>query len=399
MQLRTLLLASLIAASAVSSAHGQELTPSRAQEIGLRSFQRSLERVQGDGLEPLLKSLVTTIRSYALDRSQLAKYGLGRFGSLFRGADFLEVNPSEGILERSSSTMAWFNYQGRRQLVRIQPIVTWRFVKGVLELQGIAPAPGSGPKVFSEGGSDSFRRSGIVPALTEKMLGEDVVPRRRLSQPNPASEATRGSTVADANPEDLAEKARGVLVYEGRSTSSPVLYQIQARELRELGSLGAWRRVTSRLGSGWIQAKVGGSKDQPATPSAPPGASARDLEVLARIVKGETNLGVPRAGRVAVAAVVLNRVRDRRWPNSTPGVAHEPLQFSCYNRRYRAKLYDGQIPDWAFEAAKAALRGEDPTRGATHYFNPFIVLPPWARKLKFIRRIGTNRSNAHDFYK
>lgn len=127
--------------------------------------------------------------------------------------------------------------------------------------------------------------------------------------------------------------------------------------------------------------------------------SQADLEVLARIVKGECPPDTPWEGKVAVAAVVLNRVERAGFPKTVRGVAHQPLQFSCYNRNVRQRLYNGPVPQWAFDAARAAARGEDPSRGATHYFNPYLVRPSWARNMRFIRRIGTTSTTTHDFYK
>jgi peptidoglycan hydrolase-like protein with peptidoglycan-binding domain len=143
---------------------------------------------------------------------------------------------------------------------------------------------------------------------------------------------------------------------------------------------------------------------QPDTSQSAIDASSSELEILARIVKGECPADVPWEGKVAVAAVVLNRVRSSRFPNSIQRVAHQPKQFSCYNSNVRRRLYFGPIPDYAWRAARAALAGQDPSGGADHYFNPYIVLPKWARRLKFIRRIGTpgtlrtRKRTTHDFY-
>lgn len=134
-------------------------------------------------------------------------------------------------------------------------------------------------------------------------------------------------------------------------------------------------------------------------------ASASDLEVLARIVKGECPETMPWEGKVAVAAVVLNRVRSAAFPRTIPGVAHQPSQFSCYNSNFRRKLYQGTIPDYAWRAARAALAGQDPSLGSTYYFNPYLVAPSWSRSKVFVRRIGREGSRAlrtqttHDFYR
>lgn len=127
--------------------------------------------------------------------------------------------------------------------------------------------------------------------------------------------------------------------------------------------------------------------------------NAADLEVVARIVKGECPPNMPWEGKVAVAAVLLNRVERPGYPKTVRGVAHQPLQFSCYNRNVRNRLYYGPVPQWCFDVARSAARGEDPTGGATHYFNPYLVRPGWARNLRFIKRIGTTRDTTHDFYR
>lgn len=126
-------------------------------------------------------------------------------------------------------------------------------------------------------------------------------------------------------------------------------------------------------------------------------ATQAELEILARIVKGEA-AQCSFEGKVAVAAVVLNRVRHSRWPNTIKGVAHQPYQFSCYNANVRNRLYWGPIPQSCWDAARAALNGQDPTSGSTYYFNPYLVKPSWARTLRFVRRIGTNAYDTHDFY-
>jgi len=93
-----------------------------------------------------------------------------------------------------------------------------------------------------------------------------------------------------------------------------------------------------------------------------PAYKSEDLELLARVVYAEAG-GEPYAGQVAVAAVVLNRVKDPRFPKTIAGVIFEPDAFTCVN--------DGQFylnPDaTAYQAAREALRGVDPSGGALFY--------------------------------
>jgi N-acetylmuramoyl-L-alanine amidase len=96
----------------------------------------------------------------------------------------------------------------------------------------------------------------------------------------------------------------------------------------------------------------------------PPSENAADLDMLARVVYGEAR-GEPYAGQVAVAAVVLNRVRDSRFPNTISGVIYDVDAFTSVN--------DGQFyltpNSTAYQAAREALRGSDPSGGALYFWN------------------------------
>ena len=101
-------------------------------------------------------------------------------------------------------------------------------------------------------------------------------------------------------------------------------------------------------------------------------ASSTDLNLLARVVYGEAR-GEPYTGQVAVAAVVLNRVRSSSFPNSVAGVVYQSGAFDCVS--------DGQInltPNQsAYNAAKDALNGWDPTYGCLFYYKPRTATSKW----------------------
>ena len=101
-------------------------------------------------------------------------------------------------------------------------------------------------------------------------------------------------------------------------------------------------------------------------------ASSTDLNLLARVVYGAAR-GEPYTGQVAVAAVVLNRVRSSSFPNSVAGVVYQSGAFDCVS--------DGQInltPNQsAYNAAKDALNGWDPTYGCLFYYNPRTATSKW----------------------
>lgn len=109
----------------------------------------------------------------------------------------------------------------------------------------------------------------------------------------------------------------------------------------------------------------------------------RNLDLLAHIIHGEAR-GEPYAGQVAVAAVILNRTRDSRFPKTIAGVIYQPGAFDA--------VADGQInlpPDaTAYKAAKDALNGWDPSGGAVYYYNPSTATSKWIWTRTIIKVIG-----------
>ena len=151
----------------------------------------------------------------------------------------------------------------------------------------------------------------------------------------------------------------------------------------------------------WFQSKNGLSVDGIAGPktlaamgiynssgnSSSSGATnSNDLNLLARLVYGEAR-GEPYTGQVAVAAVVLNRVKSSSFPNTVAGVIYQSGAFDVVS--------DGQInltPDsTAKKAAQDALNGWDPSYGAIYYFNPKTATNKWIWSRPATVTIGNHR--------
>ena len=97
-----------------------------------------------------------------------------------------------------------------------------------------------------------------------------------------------------------------------------------------------------------------------------------DVELLARLIHGEAR-GEPYVGMVAVGAVVMNRVRSSRFPNTISGVIYQNGAFDA--------VKDGQINltpnEQSRRAARDALNGWDPTNGCLYYYNPNTATSAW----------------------
>lgn len=119
------------------------------------------------------------------------------------------------------------------------------------------------------------------------------------------------------------------------------------------------------------------------TPSSMAGLTANDLKLMANAVYGESR-GEPYMGQVAVAAVILNRVRSASFPNTVSGVIFQPGAFTA--------VADGQI--WltpnatAKKAVQEAVGGVDPTNGCIYYFNPDTATSKWIWTRKQVKTIG-----------
>lgn len=114
--------------------------------------------------------------------------------------------------------------------------------------------------------------------------------------------------------------------------------------------------------------------------------NSSDLNLLSRLVYGEAR-GEPYNGQVAVAAVVLNRVKSSSFPNTIAGVIYQKGAFDVVS--------DGQINltpnDTAKKAAQDALNGWDPTNGAIYYFNPSTATNKWIWSRPMTVTIGKHR--------
>lgn len=115
-------------------------------------------------------------------------------------------------------------------------------------------------------------------------------------------------------------------------------------------------------------------------------STSGDVELLARLISAEAR-GEPYTGQVAVGAVVLNRVESPAFPNTMSGVIYQSGAFTC--------IQDGQfwgtVADSAYQAARDAINGWDPSGGAIYYFNPATATSSWIWSRPLIVVIGKHR--------
>ena len=96
--------------------------------------------------------------------------------------------------------------------------------------------------------------------------------------------------------------------------------------------------------------------------------------------------GEPYKGMVAVASVVLNRVKSSEFPNSIAKVIYQSGAFSV--------VPDGQINmapnQQSLDAARDAMNGWDPSGGALFFYNPAKTSNKYIRTRPVLITIGSH---------
>ena len=92
-----------------------------------------------------------------------------------------------------------------------------------------------------------------------------------------------------------------------------------------------------------------------------------DLRLLAALIHCEAGSETYN-GKLAVGAVVMNRVRSGAYPNTISGVIFASGQFTPAMNGKVARVYtSGNFANGCYEAAQAAINGETNVGGATHF--------------------------------
>ena len=120
--------------------------------------------------------------------------------------------------------------------------------------------------------------------------------------------------------------------------------------------------------------------------------SSDELYWLSRIIEAEAG-GEILEGKIAVGNVVLNRVADKRYPNTIYGVIFDFKNGIQFTPAYTGTVYNTPSHE-SIIAAKMCLEGYEIIDGVLFFFNPRIATSNWISKNRpFAARIGR-----HDFY-
>ena len=192
-----------------------------------------------------------------------------------------------------------------------------------------------------------------------------------------AAHIVKGDTVANIKAVQTRLSDLGYYNYKidglwGWRTTNAVKNFQRDYGLTQDGIVGSWTERSLKI-------TLNSSSSSSSSSSVP----SSNLDLLARCVYAEAR-GEPYTGQVAIAAVVLNRVESPSFPNTISGVIYQKGAFTCVS--------DGQINltpnQTAYNAARDALNGWDPTNGCLYYYNPATATSKWIWSLKVQITIG-----------
>jgi N-acetylmuramoyl-L-alanine amidase len=164
--------------------------------------------------------------------------------------------------------------------------------------------------------------------------------------------------------------------YFGAATSAAVRWFQRTNGLTEDGVIGP---------ATW--AALGISVTPPSVPAQGAAASnEHNVDLLARLIRAEAE-AEPYEGKVAVAAVMLNRTRDSRFPKTLEGVVFETDAFESVSN---GRIYDTPPTDDDYRAARDALNGWDPSYGCVFFWNPATATSPWIWSRPILSQIGSH---------
>jgi spore germination cell wall hydrolase CwlJ-like protein len=119
---------------------------------------------------------------------------------------------------------------------------------------------------------------------------------------------------------------------------------------------------------------------------------ANELECLAKNIYFESR-GEPEAGQFMVGFVTMNRVRDKRWPNTICKVVYQHNQFEWTQDKYSNTPLRGKLYNKAIYIASIVMQADN----VEQYGYYFKAVGRKSRFFNKLTKIATVYN--HEFYK
>lgn len=161
--------------------------------------------------------------------------------------------------------------------------------------------------------------------------------------------------------------------------------RVKAEKERALAEEKERLRLEKELQEKEAQIAAEQREEQQTEQQTPVDVYSSDTTLIAQLVHAEAK-GEPYSGKVAVAEVILNRVKSGEFPNSVQGVVYQSGQFS--------PVTNGSINNSPtaedYAAVKEALNGSSNAGGALYFYNPAIATSRWLDQFPTKNVIGNH---------
>lgn len=115
--------------------------------------------------------------------------------------------------------------------------------------------------------------------------------------------------------------------------------------------------------------------------------TAEEFDMLCYVVQSEVG-DCSQASKVAVANVIINRVKSYEFPDNICDVLTDPGQFDAIYSYYNRSTTPSQD---TIDCCARALAGEDNTNGATYYYAPQYCDGSWFESLQLCTELDGQR--------
>ena len=124
--------------------------------------------------------------------------------------------------------------------------------------------------------------------------------------------------------------------------------------------------------------------------------SEREFHCLAKNIFHEAGVE-PRAGKIAVAQITLNRLKTKRWGSNVCDVVYAEAQFSwTLDKKKRWSQPHGKLWEESVEVANEFVNGKrlKGLESSHFYHTDYIKQPRWAKGMTKVKKVGQ-----HIFYR
>ncbi len=311
----------------------------------------------------------------------------------------MPLGSDEGVQTVSQAAATWRKAGIDEYDLVVETVKATKSTTGTSARKAAAKASGLATKKTTTKNSTSAASSTTTTAKTSPTAAKTSV--TTAASTTTAETQTQPAVTELAVTDDIKDcgvrtmyTSEGVNVREEPSLSGDVLKVLDTgAEVVVTGYNSDWYRIKADGVTGFCLKKyLSGEKpaDEKTVVNAAVDYTDTEFDMLCYVLQGEVG-NCSEASKIAVANVILNRVKSPLFPNSISEVLTTPGQFDAIYGYYNGTTVPSEN---TIECARRALSGEDNSNGAVYYYAPAYCggdTAAWFETLTFCTEIDGQR--------